>query len=191
MTEYKIGQIRNGLEVLSKDNKPNILFLSDDMRMSSGIATMSRELVMGTCHRFNFTQIGAAIKHPEQGKIIDLSEDISKNTGVEDVLVKVIPWSGYGDANLLRQLLNTENLSAILHFTDPRYFTWLYDIEHEIREQCPILYYNIWDNTPDPRWNGNYYASCDGLFAISKQTFGINNRIIKSQFDDELDIEII
>ena len=145
--------------------------------MPSGIATMTREMVLGTCHRFNFTQVGAAINHPEQGKILDLSADIQQKTGVGDAFVKVIPWSGYGNADLIRQLLNSEKPDAILHFTDPRYFTWLYDMEHEIREHCPLLYYNIWDNTPDPLWNREFYESCDALFAISKQTYGINKRL--------------
>jgi hypothetical protein len=42
-------------------SKPRILLLSDDLRMTSGISTMSREIVMGTVDRFNWVQLGAGI----------------------------------------------------------------------------------------------------------------------------------
>ena len=38
--------------------KKKILLLSDDMRMHSGIARMSREMVMGTCDKYDWAQIG-------------------------------------------------------------------------------------------------------------------------------------
>ena len=55
----------------NKVKKKKILLLTDDLRMHSGIATMSREFVMGTIHKYDWVQIGGAIKHPENGKIID------------------------------------------------------------------------------------------------------------------------
>jgi hypothetical protein len=178
------------METVTK-RKPKILLLSDDLRMASGVATMSREFVMGTVDKFDFIQVGAAVNHPEQGKILDLSADIQQKTGIADASVKVLPWSGYGNADLIRQLLNSEKPDAILHFTDPRYFNWLYDMEHEIREHCPLLYYNIWDDLPDPMWNAPFYASCDGLFAISKQTYGINKRVLEKKFGDEFELVFI
>jgi glycosyltransferase involved in cell wall biosynthesis len=164
------------METVTK-RKPKILLLSDDLRMASGIATMSREFVLGTVGKFDWVQVGAAINHPEQGKILDLSADIQQKTGVVDASVKVIPWSGYGNADLIRQLLNSEKPDAILHFTDPRYWIWLYDMEHEVREQCPILFYAIWDDLPDPLYNRNYYESCDWIGCISRQTYGIIKRL--------------
>ena len=58
----------------NKPKKKKILLLSDDMRMHSGIGTMSREFVMGTVHKYDWVQLGAAIKHPDHGKVIDCSE---------------------------------------------------------------------------------------------------------------------
>ena len=72
-------------------------------------------------------------------------------------------------------------IDAILHFTDPHYWQWLYDSEHEIRQQVPILYYHIWDNLPDPMYNKDYYESCDWLGCISKLTYGIVNRVGKME----------
>ena len=157
--------------------KKKILLLSDDLRMASGIATMSKELVLGTVHKYDWFQVGAAINHPEAGKVLDVSEDIQKTYGVPDANVKILPWNGYGNADLIRQLINAEQPDAILHFTDPRYWTWLYDIEHEIRQNVPLLFYAIWDDLPDPLYNRNYYESCDWIGCISRQTYGIIKRL--------------
>lgn len=157
----------------NKTKKKKILLLSDDMRMHSGIATMSREIILNTVKEFDWVQLGAAIKHPDQGKVFDLSSDVSKETGIEDASVKLYPYSGYGDANVLNYLIQTERPDAILHFTDPRFWGWLYQIEHSIRQNIPIMYYNIWDDLPYPHWNESFYESCDLLMNISKQTQNI------------------
>ena len=157
--------------------KKKILLLSDDLRMTSGIATMSKEIVLGTVDKFDWVQLGAGVNHPESGKIIDLNDDVRKRTGVNDANVKIYPNNGYGDIFLLRKLIKDEKPDAILHFTDPHYWEWLYDSEHEIRQLVPILYYHIWDNLPDPSYNRNYYESCDWLGCISKLTYGIVSRV--------------
>ena len=159
--------------------KKKILLLSDDLRMTSGIATMSKEIVLGTIHKYDWVQLGAAITHPEFGKVVDVNEDIRKRTGVEDANLKIIPYNGYGDMGILRKLLEEEKPDAILHFTDPHYWQWLYDNEHEIRQQVPLLFYHIWDNLPDPKYNRNFYESVDWLGCISKQTYGIVHRVGK------------
>jgi glycosyltransferase involved in cell wall biosynthesis len=50
-------------------------------------------------------------------------------------------------------------------------------MEHEIRQNVPILYYSIWDDLPDPLYNRNYYESCDWIGCISRQTYGITKRL--------------
>ena len=164
--------------------KKKILLLSDDLRMHSGIATQSKEFVMGTLHKYDWVQIGGAVKHPEQGKVINMSEACKEVTGVKDAYLQIYPMSGYGNPNVLRQILDLEKPDAILHFTDPRFWIWLYNMEHEIRQNIPILYYNIWDDIPDPLYNANFYRSSDLLMGISKQTYGINKRIL-SKYDYE------
>jgi len=159
--------------------KKKILLLSDDLRMSSGIATVSKEFVFGSFDKFDWVQLGAAVNHPEKGKEIDLGGDARKVSGVENASLKIIPWSGYGDANILRELIMRHQPDAILHFTDPRYWRWLYEIEAEIRQNIPILFYHIWDDLPDPHYNRNYYESCDWLGCISRQTYGIVSRVGK------------
>jgi glycosyltransferase involved in cell wall biosynthesis len=158
--------------------KKKILLLSDDLRMHSGIATQSKEFVMGTMHKYDWCQLGGAVKHPEQGKIVDMSPAVQNEWGVKDGYLKIYPISGYGNPQVLREILEIEKPDAILHFTDPRFWIWLYQMEDEIRQSIPILYYNIWDDIPDPLYNTNYYRSSDMLMSISKQTYGINKRIL-------------
>tara|TARA_B100001094_G_scaffold329147_1_gene391229 strand:+ start:372 stop:1772 length:1401 start_codon:yes stop_codon:yes gene_type:complete len=157
--------------------KKKILLLSDDLRMSSGVGTMSREFVMGTLEHFDWVQIGGAIKHPEAGKFIDMNEVVRKDTGVKDAYLKIIPTDGYGSPELVRHLIVTEKIDAILHYTDPRFWEWLYQMEHEIRMNIPIFYYNIWDDLPYPMWNEPFYESCDLIMNISKQTVNIVDNV--------------
>ena len=160
--------------------KKKILLLSDDIRMHSGIATMSREFVMGTIHKYDWVQIGGAIKHPEQGKIIDMSEAVRKERGIDGYL-KVYPVNGYGNPMILREIMEREKPDAILHYTDPRFWGWLYQMERELRTEIPLMYYTIWDDLPYPRWNEPFYESCDLLMSISKQTHNIIKNVIREE----------
>ena len=76
-------------------SKKKILLLSDDLRLPSGVGTVSKHIVLGSVDTFDWVQLGAAVKHPDQGKVFDLSEDARKETGVTDATVRVYPWSGY------------------------------------------------------------------------------------------------
>lgn len=135
-------------------------------------------MVIGTVHKYDWVQVGAAINHPDKNKVLDLSEDAKNITGVQDASIKIYCNDGYGDPLLLRRLIDVEKPDAILHFTDPRFWGWLYNMEHELRRNIPLMYLNIWDDIPDPMWNKEAYASCDLLMAISKQTYGINHRVL-------------
>ena len=163
----------------NKPKKKKILLLSDDLRMHSGIGTMSREFVLGTCDKYDWVQLGAAIKHPDHGKIVDISSDAQKETGVTDAFVKIYPHNGYGDARVLQEIMNIEKPDAILHFTDPRFWGWLYQIEHQLRQHIPLMYYNIWDDLPYPHWNEPFYESCDLVMNISRQTQNIVKNVLQ------------
>lgn len=166
------------LHYLPKSERKKILLLSDDLRVTSGIGVMSKEIVEGTAHHFNWVQVGAGVNHPEVGKIVDLSDAINKEVGLDDAYVRIYPYNGYGDARLIRQLIEMEKPDAILHFTDPRYWIWLYQMEHELRQKLPIFYYAIWDDLPYPMYNKEYYMSCDAIFGISKQSHNIHKQVL-------------
>jgi len=169
------------LNKVSKVKKKKILLLSDDLRMSSGVGVMSREIVMGTLDKYDWVQIGGAIKHPDEGKVIDMNQSVREETGIGDANLKVYPVNGYGNPELLRQLLTLEKPDAILHYTDPRFWGWLYNMEHEVRQQVPIYYYNIWDDLPYPMWNEPFYESCDLIMNISKQTHNIVQNVCQNK----------
>ena len=171
---------------IPKEQRKKILLLCDDIRFTSGIATMAREIVVGTSHHFNWVNIGGAINHPEKGNRLDLSQDTNKTMGIEDSSVFLYPTDGYGSIELVRQLIDIEKPDAIMLFTDPRYWVWLFQHERELRQQLPIIYLNIWDDLPYPLYNKPYYESCDTLFAISKQTENINRVVLGEQAKDRL-----
>ena len=161
----------------TRAKKKKILLLSDDMRLHSGVGTMSKEIVVGTSHLYDWVQIGGAINHPDAGKVFDVSNDINKERGITNASVKIYPVNDYGNSEILRQVISREKPDAIMHFTDPRFWGWLYQMEHELRQHMPLTYLNIWDDLPYPHWNENFYESCDLLMAISKQTYNINNSV--------------
>ena len=157
--------------------KKKILLMSDDLRMHSGVATVSKDIVFETLNEYDWVQIGGAIKHPEVGKIVDMSESL-KEFNIKDGYLRIYPVDGYGNEDILREVIAMEKPDAILHYTDPRFWIWFYNMEAEIRRDIPIFYYNIWDDLPDPQYNTNYYLSSDLLMGISKQTYGINKRLL-------------
>ena len=171
--------------IKQKDRK-KILLLTDDIRVHSGVAQIGRELVLNTVGHYNWVQLAGSVKHPEKGKIIDLSEEMNKEQGIEDASVKLIPTDGYGNADILRDVIREEKPDAILLITDPRYFMWLFQMEEEIRSQIPIAYLNIWDDMPAPQYNEEFYESCDALFGISKQTVAINEIVLGEKAKDKV-----
>ena len=160
--------------------------MCDDIRMTSGISTMAREIVIGTSHRFNWINLGGAIQHPDAGKRLDISQDTNNIMGIPDASVFIYPINGYGSPELVRQLLDIEKPDAIMFFTDPRYWTWLFQMENEVRRKIPMIYLNIWDDLPAPLYNKAYYESCDTLMAISKQTLNINRVVLGDKAKDKI-----
>ena len=163
---------------LPQEQRKNILLISDDLRAFSGVAHIAREMVVNTCHRYNWVQIAGSVSTPDKGKIFDISSDINREAGIEDAKVYLHPVDGYGNPNLIREFLRKGEIDAIFLITDPRYFTWLFQMENEIRRKIPIVYLSIWDELPVPHYNCEYYESCDLLLGISKQTHNIHQMVL-------------
>ena len=94
--------------------------LCDDLRTHSGIGTVAKEIVIHTAHRYNWAQVAAAINHPENGKKLDISGETNKMLGIEDASITLYPSNGYGNPDMIRQLLKIEKPDAIFIFTDPQ-----------------------------------------------------------------------
>ncbi len=135
--------------------------LSDHALSTSGVGVQSRHLINGLIQKGTWTvrQFGAAIKHNDYNavKIND------------DFIVK--PVDGFGTVDLIRQTIAAEKPDLIFLFTDPRFFVWLWQIEDEIHQQCPIAYWHVWDNYPFPEFNRPFYESTDLINCHSHMTY--------------------
>jgi glycosyltransferase involved in cell wall biosynthesis len=151
--------------------KKKILVLSDHALSTSGVGTQTRHLIEGLIKKgdLTFRQLGAAVKHSDyRTAIIN-----------EDFIIK--PIDGFGNPEMLRILLSTEKPDALLIFTDPRFFTWLYDMEDEIHQVCPILWWHVWDNYPFPAFNNHFYEATDAINCHSYLTY----QMCKANFKDK------
>ena len=96
--------MNKSFEHLPKDKRKKILLICDDIRVHSGVATVAKEIISHTCHHFNWVQIAGAMKHPEAGKKLDISEATNEMMGMKDSSVMLYPTNGYGDSSILRQI---------------------------------------------------------------------------------------
>ena len=135
--------------------------LSDHALSTSGVGTQSRHLIHGLLEKGCWTvrQFGAAIKHDDYRTIVVN----------EDFVIK--PINGFGDPESLRVVLATEKPDILFLFTDPRFFTWVWEMEDEIHQICPIVYWHVWDNLPTPRFNDVLYDSTDLINCHSHLTY--------------------
>lgn len=143
-------------------NKKKILMIADHPLATSGVATQSRFLANGLIEtgKYTFRVLGAAMKHENHQPVVPHP----------DLIIK--PIDGFGDVNLIRQLLVTERPDALLLFTDPRFFSHIWQMEDEIHQICPIAYNTIWDNNSfDPDFNKYVYESCDLLHCINYPSY--------------------
>ena len=95
---------------IPQEQRKNILLLTDDIRLPSGVGNVGKELVIHTSHHYNWVNLGAAVQHPDHGKKIDLSQETNKIIGIDDSSVFVIPNNGYGDPQLIRHIIKQEKL---------------------------------------------------------------------------------
>lgn len=141
--------------------KKKILVISDHACAPSGVGVQTKFLVEGLIKKgdLKFIQLGAAIKHQNY-------DTVKIN---DDFLIK--PIDGFGNPDLIRAILINEKPDALIIFSDPRFFTWLFEIEDEVRQICPILWWHVWDNRPTPRFNDWMYESVDTINCHSYLTY--------------------
>lgn len=151
--------------------KKTILLLSDHPLSSSGVGTQARWLIHGliATGKYRFKCFGGAMKH----------EDYRTIVVNEDFIIK--PTNGFGDRGMLRQVLATEKPDALMLFTDPRFFIWVWEMEDEIHQVCPIAYNHLWDNYPWPEFNRVLYESTDLLNCINWPTY----QMLKERFPEK------
>ena len=143
------------------DKKFKILVLSDHALSTSGVGTQTRHLIEGLLkkNKYTFRQFGAAMKHTDYRTVVVN----------DDFIIK--PIDGFGTPELLRITLATEKPDLLFIFTDPRFFTWLFEIEDEVHQVCPIVWWHVWDNYPFPKFNEPYYEGTDVINCHSHMTY--------------------
>jgi glycosyltransferase involved in cell wall biosynthesis len=146
---------------MAANGKKKILVLSDHALSTSGVGTQSRFLINGLVDTGKYTirQFGAAMKH-ENYNVVKVNDDF---------IIK--PTDGFGTPEMIRLALATEKPDMILLFTDPRFFHWLFKMEDEIHQVCPIAYWHVWDNKPYPEFNDMYYEGTDLIACHSHHTY--------------------
>ena len=150
--------------------KKKVLMLSDHALSTSGVGTQSRFLIQGLLGKeeWSFRQFGAALKHTDY-------ETVVVN---DDFIIK--PIDGFGDPELLRVALATEKPDALFLFTDPRFFIWLFEMEDEVHQVCPIVWWHVWDNGPFPEFNDTIYQATDLINCHSHMTY----ELIKDRYEE-------
>ncbi len=146
--------------------KKTVLVLSDHPLSPSGVGTQTKYMIEAllSTGRYRFICLGGAMKH----------EDYTPtNVDPWGTDWTIFPVDGYGNEETIRSILRQEKPDVLWFMTDPRFYTWLWEMENEIRAVCPMMYYHVWDNYPYPMFNGDYYRSTDHVTCISKVTYDI------------------
>ena len=147
--------------------KWRVLTLSDHPFVPSGVGLQTRYILEGLLKtgKYQFRSFGGAMKHKDYTP--------QRTHEYEEDWI-ILPTQGYGDPNLIRQVLDTEHVDAVWFMTDPRFYGWLFNMSDEIRDRnIPLMYYHVWDNYPVPKYNQGFYKSCDYIGCISKLTHDI------------------
>ena len=148
-------------QVAVPQKKHKILMLSDHPLATSGVGVQARFLIQGLINtgKYSFRCLGGAMKHPNYNTIAVNSDFIVK------------PVDGFGNPEIIRSILINERPDAVLLFTDPRQFMWVWEMEDEIHQICPITYWHVWDNDPYPDFNDVWYQSTDLINCLSWKTY--------------------
>jgi len=146
--------------------KKKIFVLADHPFTPSGVGSQTKyfcEALLNT-GRYSFICFGGAIKHQNYNPM--RTEEYG-----DDWII--FPVDGYGNQDQVRSILRNHKPDLLWFMTDPRFWTWLWAMDNEIRTHIPMVYHHVWDNFPAPMFNKGYYQSNDKIVCISKVTHEI------------------
>tara|TARA_B100001758_G_scaffold244107_1_gene254949 strand:- start:365 stop:1615 length:1251 start_codon:yes stop_codon:yes gene_type:complete len=143
--------------------KKKILVIADSPLAPSGVGTQTKYMIEGMLRtgEFSFICLAGAIKHQNYQPV--------KVEPYEDDWI-IHPVDGYGNQQIIRDMIMHYKPDALWFMTDPRFYIWLWNMEDEIRPNIPMIYYHVWDNYPYPDFNKAFYDSNDVVCTISKVT---------------------
>ena len=147
-------------------NKIKIFTIGDHPLSPSGVGTQSKYMIEGMLKtgKYQFVSFGGAIKHDQH------QPQKTEQWGDDWV---IWPVDGYGNQDQVRAMVQQQKPDILWFMTDPRFYTFLWEIENEIRAHVPMVYYHVWDNYPYPQFNRPWYLSNDHVACISKLTHDI------------------
>jgi len=146
--------------------KKKIFVLADHPFTPSGVGTQTRYFIEALLKtgRYSFVCFGGAIKHENY-------QPMKTHEWGEDWII--YPVNGYGNPDMVRSVLRNHKPDLVWFMTDPRFWTWLWAMDNEIRTHVPMVYHHVWDNKPYPYYNKAHYLSNDKIVCISKVTHDI------------------
>lgn len=152
------------------DKKIKVAMLSDSIFAASGCGIESKYFAEALLKsgKFQIRQLSAAIKHQSYQPIV--TEEFSND------LIS-FPVNGFANPEIIRSFIRTERPDIFYCMADPRLLVHFFEMSDEILPLMPIVYYNIWDELPEPSFNKSYYESCSKLVPISKLTEEINRKV--------------
>lgn len=151
---------------LRNDGKIKILALCDHPMGCSGVGSQADLLFKGLLNtypgKYCLRVFGGAIKHEDYRP---------RSVPPYDNDYIIVPTDGFGDRQKLRVALASEKPDILFLFTDPRFFIWVFEMEDEVHDVCPIIYNHLWDQDPWPEFNKVLYESTDQINCINKLTY--------------------
>ena len=146
--------------------KKKIFVLADHPFTPSGVGSQTKYFIEALLNtgRYSFICFGGAIKHQSY-------QPMRTEEWGDDWVI--YPVKGYGTQDQVRSILRNHKPDLLWFMTDPRFWTWLWAMDNEIRTHIPMVYHHVWDNFPAPMFNKGYYQSNDKIVCISKVTHEI------------------
>ena len=150
--------------------KKRVMVIADSPLAPSGVGTQTKYMIEGLLRtgEFSFVCLAGAIKHKDY-------RPVQVEGHGEDWIIH--PVDGYGNEDIIRSMISQYKPDALWFMTDPRFYVWLWQMEDEIRQNIPMVYYHVWDNYPYPMFNKPYYDSNDIVCTISKVTDDIVRKV--------------
>jgi len=149
------------------NSKIKVLFICDDIRVYSGVGIQANKLLTGLALKkddFEIAQIGAVVNRKPSPNPV-LYEGVT-----------IYEHQASGDPFFTRQVMNHFLPDIIVPMGDPRFFTYLFSMDGDIRKKSKLVFYHLWDNAPFPKFNEPWYKSCDELVTLTQFTHDLYNK---------------
>ena len=156
-----------------ENKKIKVITLGDMPLGTSGVGNQTRFVIEALLDsgKFEVFSLGGAVSHHHHD--IVTTEKYGSDW-------KILPVDKFGTKEIVRSILWREKPDILWFMTDPRFWGWLWEMDTEIRQNLPMVYYHVWDNYPYPKYNKKFYESNDVVVSISKLT----NNIVKNVAPD-------